>query len=204
MYYLKYLKERRNNLNFYIMNSFVKGDSKFIPKTDGYNKNALIRKFIDEYRKKVKRKLKVRIFICVPELSTNGSFFNIDEKGRFLTFVIYLENVLPERIGLKKGVYIDNNHDIVKIFYKTLKKYRLPGIDKSTRIKFFITNYQDCYEGKICFEVEEELALRHARAPRYVRRGRTGVVIASEHLDRRVNDGAPAVLGKTLEALEPT
>ena len=53
-------------------------------------------------------------------------------------------------------------------------------------------------------EVEEELALRHARAPRYVRRGHTGVVIASEHLDRRVNDGAPAVLGKTLEALEPT
>ena len=42
-------------------------------------------------------------------------------------------------------------------FYKTLKKYRLPGIDKSTRIKFFITNYQDCYEGKICFSVEEEL-----------------------------------------------
>ena len=98
MYYLKYLKERRNNLNFYIMNSFVKGDSKFIPKTDGYNKNALIRKFIDEYRKKVKRKLKVRIFICVPELSTNGSFFNIDEKGRFLTFVIYLENVQQKNL----------------------------------------------------------------------------------------------------------
>ena len=157
MYYIKYLKERKQKMNFFLINSFYYKIGQWIPNNDEYYKNDLIRKFISEFRKKVKRKLKVRIFTCVPELSMDGSFFYSDEKGKFLTFTIYLENVSPERIGLKKGVYIDNNHDIVKIFYKTLKKYRLPGIDKSTRIKFFITNYQDCYEGKICFEVEEEL-----------------------------------------------
>lgn len=157
MYYIKYLKERKQKMNFFLTNSFYHTNGQWLPKSDEDYKNDLIRKFISEFRKKVKRKLKVRIFTCVPELSMDGSFFYSDEKGEFLTFTIYLENVPPERIGLKKGVYIDNNHDIVKIFYKTLKRYRLPGIDKSTRIQFFITNYQDCYEGKICFSVEEEL-----------------------------------------------
>ena len=52
-------------------------------------------------------------------------------------------------------------------------------------------------------EVEEELAFRYAGASGYVRRGRASVVLVAEHLGGRVHDGAPAVLGEALEALEP-
>ena len=146
IYYSRYIKERTKKLEYFEHNNY---DSLTrIPKYNEYAENDLRKKFIDEYKKIVKRKLKVRIF--------NISFYSWPSEN-ILAVHIYLENLSPEEIGIKRGTLINKNHDLVKIFCKILRKYKLPGINKNTRIDFSAIDYLGAYTIRKCLEVKEEL-----------------------------------------------
>ena len=82
IYYSRYIKERRKKLEYFEHNNH---DSLTrIPKYNEYAENDLRKKFIDEYKKIVKRKLKVRIF--------NISFYSWPPEN-ILAVHIYLEKL---------------------------------------------------------------------------------------------------------------
>ena len=138
-YYVEYLKIRKKKLDYYyVTNPFGSpwGEWWEAPKKDRYDQNDLRKKFIDEYIKRVKRKLNIRIFTCTIDLNEDSSCLNFD---------IYLDNFEKNKSQDRDEI----NKKLEKIFYRNLAIYKLPGI-KDIKIEFRVANYQTFYQIEKC------------------------------------------------------
>ncbi len=145
MYYLRYLKEKKKKLGYFKLEK-SKVNCRVL-KYEEYNKKDLRKKFVDEFKKMVKKKLNIEIYNC--------NFFAYEDSEE-LNVIIYFDNLSPEEIGIDSWNPIDKNHNLVKIFYKVLKKYKLPGINKNTKIVLKAKNYLTYYLEEVINKVIKE------------------------------------------------
>ena len=142
-YYVEYLKIRKKKLDYYyVTNPFGSpwGEWWEAPKKNRYDQNDLRKKFIDEYIKRVKRKLNIRIFTCTIDLNEDSSCLNFD---------IYLDNFEKNKSQDRDEI----NKKLEKIFYRNLAIYKLPGI-KDIKIEFRVANYQTFYQIEKCYKAK--------------------------------------------------
>lgn len=97
-----------------------------------YPKDSFCGSFAAAYIRFIKESEQLDIFNCRferPQVTSN-----------FVNYYIYLKKMDLARLAISYRIG-DENHSLIKAFYKVMENNRLPGISEETRIQFLVKNF---------------------------------------------------------------